>query len=54
MVDSEFQNGTFALLPSRLGASRVKKNTPHPGGFQKSVKTQELEDTELGRIYGTL
>jgi hypothetical protein len=25
-----------------------------PGSFVKSVKTQELEDTELGRMYGKL
>jgi hypothetical protein len=27
---------------------------PHPGTFVKSVKTQELEYTELGRIYGRM
>ena len=27
---------------------------PHPGSFVKSVKTQGLEYTELGRIYGRL
>jgi hypothetical protein len=30
------------------------RNTPHPGSFLKSVKTQNLEDTELGRMYGKL
>jgi len=32
-----------------MGRKRVR-----PGSFVKSVKTKELEYTELGRIYGRL
>ena len=35
-------------------SSRMGRIPPHPGSFVKNVKTQELEDTELGRMYGKL
>jgi hypothetical protein len=32
----------------------MERIAPHPGRFLKSVKTQDLGDTELGRMYGKL
>jgi hypothetical protein len=38
-----------------MGISKgTSASPPHPGSFSKSVKTQDLEHTELGRIYGKL